>query len=108
MLIAELRAECRYRLEEDAVGLGLAGGRDEVIGRQRGIRLVIQVTTDAVADAELPGNVVLSPAKPSRLDVAGNTPTIADIAFAEEPTVGYRQIASDQPEIDMPPGLRPI
>src|SRR6202011_2577771 len=108
VLIAELHAESRDRMEEDAVGLVLAGRREEVIGRQRGIALIIQVTADAVAGGGLPCKVVLRPAEPARLDVAGNAPAIAKITFVDEATVIHRQITADKLEIDMPPGLRPV
>src|SRR5712671_5966260 len=108
VLIAELHAECRDRMEEDAVGLVLAGRREEVIGGQRGIALIIQVTADAVAGSGLPRKVVLIPAEPARLDVAGYAPAKAEITSAEETTISHRQITADKLEIDMPPGLRPV
>jgi len=84
--------------------LSLTGRREEKIGRQRGIRLIIQVTADAVAGGGLPRKVVLRPAEPARLDVAGDAPAIAKITFVDEATVIHRQITADDFEIDMPQG----
>src|SRR5205823_635359 len=98
----------RNRLEQNAVGDRLGRWGEKIVGRQRSVGLIIQVAADAIASSDLHDDVILRPAEPARLDIAGNTAAIAEIMFAEESAVGDRQIAADKLEIDMTPGLRPI
>src|SRR5229473_4503935 len=108
MLVANASAELTYRLDDNISRRGRGSGGRQEIGRQRVVGAVVQVAADAVARGELPLEVVLPPAKPARLDVAGNAPAIAEKSLADETTVSDLEIAAHQPEIDMPPRLRPV
>ncbi len=105
MLVAGDSAEFLDWLDDDQGGGRGAGGRGDVVGRQSGVVAFVQVAADAVADRELPDEVVLTPAEPLRLDVARDAAAIAEEAAVDEMTVVERQVAADQLEVDMAPGL---
>src|ERR1700730_17184180 len=108
MLVAEHGAEFPDRLYNDTACRGQRRRDCKVIGRQRSVDVVVDITADPFADSELPDDVVLFPAEPAGFDVAGNPSAIADELLADEAAVAEVEIAQHKPEIDMTPRLRPV
>src|SRR5262249_8606746 len=72
------------------------------------VRAVVQIAADAVTGSELKLEIVFCPVKPAGLDVARDAAAVAKIALVDKAAVIDLEIAADQPEIDVPPGLRPV
>jgi hypothetical protein len=93
------------RGERAARGRRRAARLHDEVSRQPGVGVVEHIAAHAVADVELPSDVVHGPAEPAGQHIAGDAAAIAQERAVDELAVVQGQIAQDEPEIDMPPGL---